>query len=59
MLALLLVNILIWGSAIASFRVHLPDSISLLVVPYTVGLRHAFDADHIAAIDNTMGSLQS
>lgn len=24
---------------------------------YTLGLRHAFDADHIAAIDNTGGRL--
>ncbi len=41
-----------WISAIVSFRVHLPNSISLLVVAFTLGLRHAFDADHIAAIDN-------
>lgn len=26
---------------------------------YTLGMRHAFDADHIAAIDNTTRSLQS
>jgi nickel/cobalt transporter (NiCoT) family protein len=28
-------------------------SISLSVTAYTLGLRHAFDADHISAIDNT------
>lgn len=27
------------------------------VVAYTLGMRHAFDADHIAAIDNTTRSL--
>lgn len=26
-------------------------------VAYTLGLRHAFDADHIAAIDNTVRKL--
>src|SRR5271155_4446766 len=27
--------------------------VGLSVTAYTLGLRHAFDADHIAAIDNT------
>src|ERR1700726_5033066 len=30
-----------------------PALAGLGVVAYTFGLRHAFDADHIAAIDNT------
>jgi high-affinity nickel permease len=29
------------------------------VTAYTLGLRHAFDADHIAAIDNTTRKLMS
>jgi hypothetical protein len=27
------------------------------ILAYTLGMRHAFDADHIAAIDNTTGKL--
>src|SRR5438445_557476 len=30
-----------------------PFLVGLGVIAYTFGLRHAFDADHIAAIDNT------
>ena len=32
-------------------------TIGLGVTAYTLGLRHAFDADHIAAIDNTTRKL--
>lgn len=34
-----------------------PMMIGLGFVAYTLGLRHAFDADHIAAIDNTVRKL--
>ena len=34
-------------------------SVGLGVTAYTLGLRHAFDADHISAIDNTTRSLMS
>jgi high-affinity nickel-transport protein len=34
-----------------------PQMISFGVIAYTLGLRHAFDADHIAAIDNTVRKL--
>jgi high-affinity nickel-transport protein len=34
-----------------------PSLIGLGVLAYTFGLRHAFDADHIAAIDNTTRKL--
>ncbi len=34
-------------------------SIGLGVTAYTLGLRHAFDADHIAAIDNTTRKLMN
>ncbi|PRI15730.1 nickel transporter, partial [Mycobacterium shigaense] len=33
--------------------------IGIGVTAYTLGLRHAFDADHIAAIDNTTRKLMS
>jgi len=34
-----------------------PALISMAILAYTLGLRHAFDADHIAAIDNTTRKL--
>ncbi|WP_249154947.1 HoxN/HupN/NixA family nickel/cobalt transporter [Gordonia polyisoprenivorans] len=34
-------------------------SVGLAVTAYTFGLRHAFDADHIAAIDNTTRKLMN
>jgi high-affinity nickel-transport protein len=34
-----------------------PELVGLGVLAYTFGLRHAFDADHIAAIDNTTRKL--
>jgi nickel/cobalt transporter (NiCoT) family protein len=34
-----------------------PVLLGMGVVSYTLGLRHAFDADHIAAIDNTVRKL--
>lgn len=34
-----------------------PSLLGLGIVAYTLGLRHAFDADHIAAIDNTVRKL--
>jgi len=34
-------------------------SIGLGVTAYALGMRHAFDADHIAAIDNTTRSLMA
>ena len=33
--------------------------VGLGVTAYTLGMRHAFDADHIAAIDNTTRKLMS
>ena len=37
---------------------HHPTLLGLGVLAYTFGLRHAFDADHIAAIDNTVRKLR-
>src|SRR5690348_14634422 len=36
---------------------HYPALLGVGVLAYTLGLRHAFDADHIAAIDNTVRKL--
>ena len=34
-----------------------PAMVGMAFLAYTLGLRHAFDADHIAAIDNTVRKL--
>src|SRR5712691_10879078 len=41
-----------WG-LFAYYSASNPALAGLGVLAYTFGLRHAFDADHIAAIDNT------
>src|SRR3954463_7989114 len=38
---------------------HQVFGIGLGVTAYTLGMRHAFDADHIAAIDNTTRKLMA
>ncbi len=47
--------------AAAAHRVHLSQTklfgLGTGVLAYTLGVRHAFDADHIAAIDNTTRKL--
>ena len=50
-LALTLFSAAAWGWALVAFR-HAPWLLGTAVVAYGLGLRHAFDADHIAAIDN-------
>lgn len=53
---LLAVNIAAWIWALAAFK----DEAALLgtaLLAYMFGLRHAFDADHIAAIDNVVRKL--
>src|SRR5512142_1525804 len=53
---LLVFNVVAWGVALfasASFPILLPTAF----LAYTFGLRHAVDADHIAAIDNTTRKL--
>src|ERR687883_1385079 len=49
---ILLLHVLGWGFFLYSPR-HNPALAGLGTLAYTFGLRHAFDADHIAAIDNT------
>src|SRR5215831_17374425 len=48
----LLLHLLGWGLFLYYSR-HNPALAGLGTLAYTFGLRHAFDADHIAAIDNT------
>ncbi len=45
-----------WAWALAAFRDH-PALIGTAMLAYSFGLRHAFDADHIAAIDNVTRKL--
>lgn len=49
-------NLLAWGWALAVFRDH-PLLLGTALVAYSFGLRHAVDADHIAAIDNVTRKL--
>jgi len=49
--ALIIVNLLAWVWALASFRSY-PLLLATAPIAYGFGLRHAVDADHIAAIDN-------
>ena len=49
--ALFVANGLAWAWALVAFRDY-PVLIGTAALAYTFGLRHAFDADHIAAIDN-------
>src|SRR3954464_4312806 len=50
--AVLALHLLGWGLFLYYAR-HNPALAGLGSLAYTFGLRHAFDADHIAAIDNT------
>jgi high-affinity nickel-transport protein len=53
---LIIGNILIWLWAFNSLHAY-PLLFSTAVLAYTFGLRHAVDADHIAAIDNVTRKL--
>ena len=56
-------NVLGWGllSAAVGRHYHVTNTdlfgFGTGVLAYTLGMRHAFDADHIAAIDNTTRKL--
>jgi len=54
--AVLLLHVLGWGLLIA-YGIGHPAFLGLGGLAYTFGLRHAFDADHISAIDNTTRKL--
>src|ERR1700716_4258642 len=64
--SVLLLNIVGWGVLVAfvvPHRYNLGSSgvfgLGLGVTAFTLGMRHAFDADHIAAIDNTTRKLMA
>jgi high-affinity nickel-transport protein len=63
---ILLLHILGWGVLVAIVAPHHYQvasgqvlGIGLGLTAYTLGMRHAFDADHIAAIDNTARKLMA
>jgi nickel/cobalt transporter (NiCoT) family protein len=56
--AVLLLHVLGWGLFLY-YSSSNPALAGLGTLAYTFGLRHAFDADHIAAIDNTTRKLLS
>jgi high-affinity nickel-transport protein len=49
-------NVVVWLWAFAAFRPH-PLLLGTALLAYSLGLRHAVDADHIAAIDNVTRKL--
>ena len=51
--AVALLHVIGWGLYL-HFATHYPALMGLGLVAYMFGLRHAFDADHIAAIDDTV-----
>lgn len=53
---LLAANLGAWGWALLAFR-HYPLLLGTGLLAYGLGLRHAIDADHIAAIDNVTRKL--
>jgi high-affinity nickel-transport protein len=53
---LVLFNLSAWGWAMIAFR-HFPVLLGTAFLAYSFGLRHAVDADHIAAIDNVTRKL--
>src|ERR1700746_3190328 len=61
--AIIGLNVLGWGMMAAAAGGHYHITGTQLfgfgtgVLAYTLGIRHAFDADHIAAIDNTTRKL--
>jgi high-affinity nickel-transport protein len=49
-------NLLLWGVALYASTLY-PAFLAFAVAAYLLGLRHAVDADHIAAIDNVTRKL--
>ena len=56
LVCLIAANIALWGVALAVFH-HYPVLLGTCLLAYSFGLRHAVDADHIAAIDNVTRKL--
>ena len=55
-IAILLLNICAWSGALLLFQKH-PLLLGTALLSFGLGLRHAVDADHIAAIDNVTRKL--
>jgi high-affinity nickel-transport protein len=53
---LIAVNVAAWAWALIAFHNH-PVMLATCLLAYSFGLRHAVDADHIAAIDNATRKL--
>src|SRR4029079_13152096 len=53
---LIAANLGAWAWALIAFR-HYPVLLGTSLLAYGLGLRHAIDADHIAAIDNVTRKL--
>lgn len=53
---LIAANLAAWGWALVAFHAH-PVLLGTALLAYGLGLRHAVDADHIAAIDNVIRKL--
>ena len=51
-------NLAAWAWAFATFHAY-PRQLDMAFLAYSFGLRHAFDADHIAAIDNVTRKLMA
>src|ERR1700757_1624311 len=54
--AVVAANVASWGWALVAFHDY-PVLLGMAMLAYSLGLRHAFDADHIAAIDNVTRKL--
>ena len=54
--AIAVIHLIGWGLLIWQ-SLHFPALLGLGALAYSFGLRHAFDADHISAIDNTTRKL--
>ncbi len=55
-IAILMLNICAWSGALLLFQQH-PLLLGTALLSFGLGLRHAVDADHIAAIDNVTRKL--
>src|SRR5689334_1898425 len=53
---LITANVVVWAWALIAFHNH-PVLLGTCFLAYSFGLRHAVDADHIAAIDNATRKL--
>ena len=57
--AVLLLHVVGWGVTLVIVAPRYPFMLGFAGLAYSFGLRHAFDADHIGAIDNTTRKLMN